>query len=97
MIAKAAERVATNAPMQGSAADVIQLAMIKIASFIKNEAEEGSVYMVLQVHDELVFEIRADLAETYAEKIKNIMEHVFELPVKLDVGVGIADNWELAH
>ena len=53
--------------------------------------------MVLQVHDELVFEIRADLAETYAEKIKNIMEHVFELPVKLDVGVGIADNWELAH
>lgn len=97
MVAKAAERVATNAPMQGSAADVIQLAMIKIASFIKNEAEEGSVYMVLQVHDELVFEIRADLAETYAEKIKNIMEHVFELPVKLDVGVGIADNWELAH
>ena len=97
MLAKAAERVATNAPMQGSAADVIQLAMIKIDDFIQKEAEKDSILMILQVHDELVFEIREDLAEKYAQRIKEIMENVFHLAVNLDANVGIAENWELAH
>lgn len=97
IIAKSAERMATNAPMQGSAADVIQLAMIQIYNFIKNEAEPDSVFLILQVHDELVFEIRDDLVDMYAKRIKQIMEGVFNFSVKFEVGVGIAENWELAH
>ena len=89
--------MATNAPMQGSAADVIQLAMIQIYNFIKNEAEPDSVFLILQVHDELVFEIRDDLVDMYAKRIKQIMEGVFNFSVKFEVGVGIAENWELAH
>ncbi len=97
MVAKAAERVATNAPMQGSAADIIQLAMIRISEFIKKEAEKDSIFLLLQIHDELVFEVRADLAERYADIIRNIMSSAFSLRVPLDVGVGVADDWQTAH
>jgi len=73
------------------------LAMIQIYNFIKNEAEPDSVFLILQVHDELVFEIRDDLVDMYAKRIKQIMEGVFNFSVKFEVGVGIAENWELAH
>ena len=97
MLLKAASRVATNAPMQGSAADIIQLAMLEVQRFIKNEAEDRSVYMLLQVHDELVFEIREDLAAEYAGRIGEIMSSAYDMKVPLEVGVGIGDSWEQAH
>jgi DNA polymerase-1 len=97
LLFKAASRVATNAPMQGSAADIIQKAMIDVENFINHEAEKDSVYLILQVHDELVLEVREDLAEEYASKIAKIMSSAGSLRVPLEVGVGIADNWEQAH
>ncbi len=97
LLFKAASRVATNAPMQGSAADIIQQAMIGVEQFIDNDAQKDSIYLILQVHDELVFEIREDLAEDYASKISEIMSSAYNLSVPLEVGIGIADNWEQAH
>ena len=94
---RAASRVATNAPMQGSAADIIQTAMIRVHRFLKDEASRDSAFMVLQVHDELVLEIREDLAEAYAARVSEIMSGACELRVPLEVGTGIADNWEQAH
>lgn len=97
MVRQAAERAAINAPIQGSAAEVIKLAMIAVDAWIQRETEAGTIAMIMQVHDELVFEVRADLAATYAKAIEDIMEHAVELKVKLEVGVGIGSNWGEAH
>jgi DNA polymerase I len=89
-----AERSAINAPMQGSASDIIKLAMKTISQTIyrKNILE-----MVMQVHDELVFEADLAVADVAAEEIKNIMENVIKLSVPLKVEVGLANNWDEAH
>lgn len=92
---KAAERAAINAPMQGSNADIIKLAMIQLHEWINTTQDQ--VRMIMQVHDELVFEIKEEILESAIEKIKFIMENVTELSVKLIVGVGVGDNWEEAH
>lgn len=97
MIAKNAERVVINAPMQGSAADIIELAMIKIMKFIDQECEKDSIFMVLQIHDELIFEIKEEFVDEYCIKIKEIMENVFQLSVPLKVNINSGDNWEQAH
>ena len=97
MVRQAAERAAINAPIQGSAAEVIKLAMIAVDAWIQRETKAGTIAMIMQVHDELVFEVRADLAATYAKAIEDIMEHAVELKVKLEVGVGIGSNWGEAH
>ncbi len=91
----AAERTAINAPMQGTAADIIKRAMIAMDAWL--EKEEPPVRMVMQVHDELVFEVRKDRLEPVKEKIRNIMEGAAELKVPLVVDVGVGDNWEEAH
>lgn len=92
---QAAERMAINAPMQGTAADVIKLAMIAIDPLL--EQEKKTIKLIMQVHDELVFEVLASQASAYAEKIKQGMEHATELSVPLIVDVGIGDNWDEAH
>ena len=78
-----AKRQAINAPIQGSNADIIKMAMIKLSEF-------NDIYLVLQIHDELIFEIPDDLIETRVPDIKNIMENVFQLciPIKVDVKIG---------
>lgn len=86
---KAAERMAANTPLQGSAADIIKLAMIQIAEKIVS----ADVRMLLQVHDELVFEIRQGMEKEVVAKIKKIMENVIKLSVPLIVDVKIGDNW----
>lgn len=86
---KAAERMAANTPLQGSAADIIKLAMIQIAEKIVS----ADVRMLLQVHDELVFEIRQGMEKEAVAKIKKIMENVIKLSVPLIVDVKIGDNW----
>ncbi len=91
----AAERTAINAPMQGTAADIIKRAMIAMDAWL--EEEKPPVRMVMQVHDELVFEVRKDQLEPVKEKIRNIMEEAAELKVPLVVDVGVGDNWEEAH
>lgn len=91
---KAAERVAINAPMQGTAADIIKVAMIGIDRQIR---QCDDIQMIMQVHDELVFEVKADRVAHYSALIKAEMEKAIELLVPLIAEVGVGDNWEQAH
>lgn len=96
MSKRSAERAAVNAPMQGSAADIIKKAMVDVSAYIKT-LPKNSVHMTLQVHDELVFEVRDDLVTTFAVKVKEILENVTTLKVPLEVGVGVGGSWAEAH
>ncbi|WP_299105082.1 DNA polymerase I [uncultured Tenacibaculum sp.] len=91
----AAERNAVNAPIQGSAADIIKLAMINIHN--RFEQENFKSKMLLQVHDELVFDAHKDELETIKPIIKQEMENAFKMSVPLDVEMGIGQNWLEAH
>ncbi|MFM4713563.1 DNA polymerase I [Aeromonas veronii] len=93
---KAAERAAINAPMQGTAADIIKRAMINVDSWIRG-IEDESIRMLMQVHDELVFEIREERLEEYTAIIKEKMSAAAELHVPLLVEAGTGDNWDQAH
>ncbi|NDW21420.1 DNA polymerase I [Alteromonas hispanica] len=93
---KGAERAAINAPMQGTAADIIKMAMIKVDDWIAKNASDD-VTMMMQVHDELVFEIKEDKIDNYVDTIKALMESAATLNVPLNVEVGIGENWDEAH
>jgi DNA polymerase I len=95
MVRGAAERNAVNAPIQGSAADIIKLAMINIHK--KFEVANFKSKMILQVHDELVFDAHKDELEIIKPIIKHEMEHAFSLKVPLDVEIGLGNNWLEAH
>jgi DNA polymerase-1 len=92
-----AERMAINAPIQGTAADVMRVAMNEVYGYLKKSKKLGDVRMLLQVHDELVFEIKNELLETEIPVLTNLMEGVlkgkesFGVPIKVDVAVG--PNW----
>ncbi|WP_417549865.1 DNA polymerase I [Methylophaga sp.] len=90
-----AERTAINAPMQGSAADIIKRAMISIHDWLL-EADTG-IRMIMQVHDELVFEVPEDQLDLAKTEIEQFMIKAAELAVPLEVGIGVGDNWEQAH
>lgn len=92
---KGAERAAINAPMQGTAADIIKMAMVKVDAWIQSEAKD--IKMTMQVHDELVFEIPNTKVEEHGSTIKTIMETAARLSVPLEVEVGKGKNWEEAH
>jgi DNA polymerase-1 len=91
----AAERTAINAPMQGTAADIIKRAMLTLDEWIQND--KPPVRMIMQVHDELVFEVREDQLDAASEQIRSDMENAAELKVPLVVDVGVGDNWDEAH
>lgn len=93
MIRKAAERAAINAPLQGSAADIIKLAMIAVDQHLPKQHAR----LLLQVHDELVFEVDEQYAEDIAQQIQQIMQNVYTLNVPLVVDVGQGQNWDQAH
>jgi len=93
---QAAERAAINAPMQGTAADIIKKAMISIADWIKTDTQ-GEIAMIMQVHDELVFEVDADKAEALKLKVCELMAKAANLDVELLAEAGIGDNWDQAH
>ena len=82
--------MAINMPIQGLAADIMKLAMVKVANEFKNNSE---VKMILQIHDEIILEVKEDLAEKVAEKVKDILENVIKLKVPLIADVKIGDNW----
>lgn len=92
---KAAEREAINAPMQGTAADIIKKAMIAVDSWLR--AEKPNADMLMQVHDELVFEVKESELDGVIEKVRELMEQSMQLDVPLKVDVGIGDNWDEAH
>ena len=91
---KAAERVAINAPMQGTAADIIKRAMIQLDQKLQNDPD---IAMIMQVHDELVFEVRSEKVAFYSKLIKTHMESAADLVVPLIVDVGQGTNWDEAH
>lgn len=92
---RAAERAAINAPMQGTAADIIKRAMIKLHAW--QATTDSRVRMIMQVHDELVFEVRSDFIEEAKQQIAAHMEQAANLAVPLLVGIGVGENWEAAH
>ena len=92
---KAAERTAINAPMQGTAADIIKRAMVAVDNWLSESALDAKV--ILQVHDELVLEVREDLVDQVSERIKALMSAAAELDVPLLVEVGVGNNWDEAH
>ena len=92
---QAAERAAINAPMQGTAADLIKMAMLQVDAWIR--AERPAVRMVMQVHDELVFEVAEAAVPEAVERIRRYMNGVAVLEVPLVVGVGVGGNWDEAH
>ncbi|MDE8743449.1 DNA polymerase I [Pectobacterium polaris] len=95
MARKGAERAAINAPMQGTAADIIKKAMIAIDDWLQKDTPK--VKMIMQVHDELVFEIHDSVIEESISKIKALMEGCMQLNVPLQVDIGTGMNWDEAH
>ncbi len=95
MLRSFAERAAINAPIQGGAADIIKMAMIKVDKEIKKS--DLDINLLLQVHDELIFEVADRDVQKASELIKNVMENVVQLSIPLITEVGVADNWKDAH
>jgi DNA polymerase-1 len=95
MLRQAAERTAINAPMQGTAADIIKLAMINVDNWLRNNNLKSR--MIMQVHDELVLEVPESEHHEVIVGIKECMENAASLQVKLVVDVGVGDNWDEAH
>ena len=93
MVKQAAERAAINAPLQGSAADIIKIAMIEVEKILPKDQAK----MLLQVHDELVFEVDENIADELAPKLAEVMQSVLQLSVPLIVEVGKGHNWDEAH
>ncbi|TKB46580.1 DNA polymerase I [Thalassotalea mangrovi] len=93
---KAAERAAINAPMQGTAADIIKLAMLAVDQWIVAQ-NDPRIKMTMQVHDELIFEIHEDIVEDATQKLVQIMNDAVQLNVPLIAESGIGDNWQQAH
>ena len=93
---KGAERAAINAPMQGTAADIIKKAMLAVSQWI-TEQNDPRIVMTMQVHDELIFEIHQDILEETTAKLVELMNNAVELSVPLIAEAGVGDNWEQAH
>ena len=91
-----AERAAINAPMQGTAADLIKLAMIQVQQWIDDNSDlKGQV--IMQVHDELVFEVPNNEIDKFTKEIPQIMQNVAKLDIPLIVEINAGENWEKAH
>lgn len=93
---KGAERAAINAPMQGTAADIIKRAMLAVDAWLATPEAEG-IRMIMQVHDELVFEVPQEKVALCSAKVRELMQHSAALDVPLLVEVGVGDNWDQAH
>ncbi|MFL2526142.1 MAG: DNA polymerase I [Candidatus Azotimanducaceae bacterium] len=92
---QAAERTAINAPMQGTAADVIKIAMCNVQKWLDDSDMDAQ--MIMQVHDELVFEVETSSVDELSSRVKELMEAAVGLDVLLEVEVGVGDNWDQAH
>ena len=95
MLQQHALRTAINAPMQGSSADIIKKAMLDVYQWIGDDNTD--IKMIMQVHDELVFEVKASKADEFAHKIQTLMSDTCPLDIPLVVDVGIGDSWQQAH
>ena len=89
------ERNAINAPIQGTAADMIKIAMVRVADWMRQEKLHSK--MILQVHDELVFDAHHDEVDRLREKVRELMTDALPLDVPMEVETGVGDNWLEAH
>ncbi|MDO8529597.1 MAG: DNA polymerase I [bacterium] len=89
-VAQSAERMAINMPIQGLAADIVKIAMLKIYEEYNNNSD---VRMILQIHDEIILEVKEDIAEEVSKRIKKLMESAFSLKVPLIADISVGDNW----
>jgi DNA polymerase-1 len=94
---QAAERAAINGPLQGSAADIIKKAMIDVYHWIEDSDSSNEIKMIMQVHDELVFEVKKSKTKEYQDQIVSLMENTFNLSVPLIVEAESGNNWNEAH
>ena len=94
VIRESSERAALNAPIQGSAADIMKIAMIRAEEALRKTGMNSRI--ILQIHDELVVEIAPGESEQVSELVKDAMEHAVEMAVPLDVSTGIGSDWQLA-
>lgn len=95
-VKKSAERMAINMPTQGLAADIMKLAMIAVTRELRTNERRIStndIKMILQIHDEIILEVKEALADEVAKKVKEIMESVYKLKIPLVANVKIGDNW----
>jgi DNA polymerase I len=90
-----AERAAINAPMQGTAADIIKRAMIEVDRWLNESRLDAR--LIMQVHDELVFEVRSELKDEVIAKVRKLMSHAAQLHIPLKVDAGSGQNWDEAH
>jgi len=90
-----AERIAINAPMQGTAADIIKRAMLSVDAWLRAESVPAKV--IMQVHDELVLEVEAGELDAVGEGVRKLMVEAATLSVPLEVDVGVGNSWEEAH
>lgn len=90
-----AERAAINAPMQGTAADIIKRAMIEVDRWLRSSKIEA--HLIMQVHDELVFEVKRDRVDEIVPRVREMMSNAATLSTPLKVEVGVGDNWDAAH
>ena len=88
-------RTAINAPMQGSSADIIKKAMLDVHQWIGEDNKD--IKMIMQVHDELVFEVNSSKADVFANKIQELMQSTYKLDIPLVVDIGVGDSWQQAH
>lgn len=91
-VQRSGERMAVNMPIQGLEADIVKLAMLA-ADRLADRYQEGEVYQLLQVHDEIIFEVKSGLAEAFAKELKKTMESAYSIDVPLTVDVAIGKNW----
>ena len=94
-VRQAAERAAINAPMQGTAADIIKLAMLDVDRWMQQN--QAQARLIMQVHDELVFEVAEQSVASFCAAIKELMESAASLSIPLVVDIGQGKNWEVAH
>jgi DNA polymerase-1 len=90
-----AERSAINAPMQGTAADIVKRAMLEVGAWLRNNRPDAR--LIMQVHDELVLEVPAQHVDAVGSTVRRLMESAASLSVPLRVDVGVGDNWDRAH
>jgi DNA polymerase-1 len=95
MRVQAAERTAINAPMQGTAADIIKIAMINVDSWLQTDGANARI--IMQVHDELVLEVATAEVDQVTDKVCQLMSEAAELSIPLIVDAGVGDNWDEAH
>lgn len=91
MVRQGAERAAINMPIQGTEADLMKMAMVKIDDILRSQ--HNNCNMLLQIHDSVLIECPEEVAERIGEMLKDTMENIYKLPVRLDVDITIGDNW----